>query len=1225
MSRRGRWLGLAGVTLALLLLGAGAVLWLGGTQGGVRWLLATLASRSGIAYSAQKVEGRLDRLHLEGVRLALGKVRVEIDRADLRWTPRALPFRRILVQDLAVQGVRIQDDTPRKPEPQPFLWPAVPEAVAGLRGRLERLEVLDLAYRRLDDPPVKVPRLGATALWEQSRLTLPTLEAQAWGGRMAGTLAAGFKERAFQADLALVPEAALGGVDRGTLRVRLVQGSGPELLAGSVQGALEGQGRPVAAVDGTLRLAPTHLGFQIQRGQWLNGALTGSLGLDLRDGWQADLAGRSLDPAGLDAAWKGLLNFDLRASGLGQRAQVQAVLLKSRLHGQALDGRVNLLREGEELTVAELLLRGRGFEIMASGRLSQRIQVRARVQDLALLVPGTRGSLQAEGWGRRAQGALTFDLSGQGRGLSGYGGKLERVAFQGRLEDRLAVDLTLEGLSLGRYQARTLGLKAQGTVAKHELQANLQTRQAQLSLALAGGYDKGAWSGTLLSLAGHDRSGPWALRAPVALEGGPGHFRIAPFQLQGRGPEQLEGAATILLNPLRGEARASWQSLDLGRVRSWVTGLDVQGATSGKAATAFLDDGRVSLSASVQARGSLGAGGRTWVLEGAHLDLTGDDHGLKGALGLRLAGGGGLDANLSAPGPVRLALPPGGALDLAWNELDPAWAKPWLPVGLAVEGRLAGKAQARVLADRTFTVAGDAVLTQGRVHGRTADGEVAMVLGRTTLGATWSGKTLQGQLELALVEHGGVKGSFQLPLAARLPLALDRGGPLQATLAGRIQEKGLLGAHLPALAQETTGDLELDLRLQGTPQAPALSGRMALTGAGAYLPGAGIQVRGVRATALLEKDLIRIQDFHAESGPGSLQGSAEFHLAGARLASWKGTLTGKDFQAVGFPELDAQISPTLTFEGAPGRLQVRGELLVPRMTVKGEPNRGLQAPSPDVRVLGREAPAAKPFPLVLDARVQLRFGDHVLVSTGQIDARLGGELLLVFSDPEQIRSQGQIQVVQGRFQTYGVDLNITRGRLYYAGGPMGEPTLDVLAVRQVGEVRAGVTVTGPLNEPVTALYSDPAMPDEDKLSYIVLGHALGAAGGEGVDLMGRAASYLISKGQSAVLQDKVKSRLGLSTLDIRTSPGDDPRLMGYKPLVSTTAAAAAKAEAAPAAQAMMTLGKYLTPRLYVSYGRSLFTGGNLFLLRFDLNKHLQAEAQTGTESGVDLYYKLEFG
>ena len=58
---------------------------------------------------------------------------------------------------------------------------------------------------------------------------------------------------------------------------------------------------------------------------------------------------------------------------------------------------------------------------------------------------------------------------------------------------------------------------------------------------------------------------------------------------------------------------------------------------------------------------------------------------------------------------------------------------------------------------------------------------------------------------------------------------------------------------------------------------------------------------------------------------------------------------------------------------------------------------------------------------------------------------------------------------------------------------------------------------------------------------------------------------------------------------------------------------------------MLTVGKFLTPQLYISYGKSLFTGSNLFRLRYDIFKKWQIETQTGSnESGVDLYYKMEF-
>ena len=44
----------------------------------------------------------------------------------------------------------------------------------------------------------------------------------------------------------------------------------------------------------------------------------------------------------------------------------------------------------------------------------------------------------------------------------------------------------------------------------------------------------------------------------------------------------------------------------------------------------------------------------------------------------------------------------------------------------------------------------------------------------------------------------------------------------------------------------------------------------------------------------------------------------------------------------------------------------------------------------------------------------------------------------------------------------------------------------------------------------------------------------------------------------------------------------------------------------------------------MSYGRSLFSGGNLFFLRYDISKNWQVETQTGQTSGVDIYYKIEF-
>ncbi|MBI5447017.1 MAG: translocation/assembly module TamB domain-containing protein, partial [Deltaproteobacteria bacterium] len=60
-------------------------------------------------------------------------------------------------------------------------------------------------------------------------------------------------------------------------------------------------------------------------------------------------------------------------------------------------------------------------------------------------------------------------------------------------------------------------------------------------------------------------------------------------------------------------------------------------------------------------------------------------------------------------------------------------------------------------------------------------------------------------------------------------------------------------------------------------------------------------------------------------------------------------------------------------------------------------------------------------------------------------------------------------------------------------------------------------------------------------------------------------------------------------------------------------------------ESVVTVGKQLTPKLFVSYGRALLTGENLFKVRYELSKKWTIETQTGGQtSGVDLYYQIQF-
>jgi translocation and assembly module TamB len=561
-------------------------------------------------------------------------------------------------------------------------------------------------------------------------------------------------------------------------------------------------------------------------------------------------------------------------------------------------------------------------------------------------------------------------------------------------------------------------------------------------------------------------------------------------------------------------------------------------------------------------------------------------------------------------------------VSLEWTGIDPLLLRPWLPAGMELEGRLAGRIAGSLLPGRRLDLQGNSALSAGTARLRRPGGVLNATVQNLAVSWVWHGETLRGTLEMALAERGQARGSFELPLPARLPLAVDPKGAVRAALAGQLQEQGLLTALFPALIQESHGELTADLRASGSWAEPRFAGELRLAKAGAYLPTAGIHVRDVQLTAQLTKNLVQIDSFRATSGTGTLNGTAEVQLQGEHVTGYRGTLNGERFQAVYLPELQLLGTPHLTFQGTPEKLTVRGDLRIPELLVLGTTSRAPVAPSKDVVLVGAPTAAAKQLPFELDVQVRVELGDRVLVRTAGIDAQLGGGIDLALQHLDAIRSKGEIRVVKGHYKTYGVDLEIVRGRLFYAGGPINRPTLDILALRTVGDVRAGVTVAGTPRAPQVKLYSEPAMSEVDKLAYIVLGHPLGESS-EQAGLMAQAAGVLLSTGQSVLLQDQIKQRLGLSTLEIQQA-GTSAGLMGYKTIPVTPPGMAPTPAATGISQSMLTVGIYLTPELYVSYGRSLFTGNNLVRLRYDFFKHWQVETQAGAESGADLYYKIDF-
>jgi translocation and assembly module TamB len=329
-----------------------------------------------------------------------------------------------------------------------------------------------------------------------------------------------------------------------------------------------------------------------------------------------------------------------------------------------------------------------------------------------------------------------------------------------------------------------------------------------------------------------------------------------------------------------------------------------------------------------------------------------------------------------------------------------------------------------------------------------------------------------------------------------------------------------------------------------------------------------------------------------------------------------------NFQAVYLPELQLQVSPELTFYGNLEKFSARGVILVPEMQINPRDAVEVITPSRDVVIAGRAAVSHKRTGPALDLQAKVILGDRVFVKSAGLDASLAGDIDVTVRDYDTITGRGEIRVAKGTYNFYGVTLGIVRGRALFGGGDVRRPILDILALRTIDDVKVGVTVTGTLEFPLIKLYSEPLLPEVDILSYLVMGQRLGEKGDQ-IALLTTAASLLASSRESTPFAEQVRKRLGLDTMGLTS--GREP-LTGYRAVESSlNPGSSATTDSNGISQSMFQVGKYLTPKLYISYGRSLFNQQQQVRARYSITKRWEVESKISSDAtGGDMYYRIEF-
>jgi len=397
----------------------------------------------------------------------------------------------------------------------------------------------------------------------------------------------------------------------------------------------------------------------------------------------------------------------------------------------------------------------------------------------------------------------------------------------------------------------------------------------------------------------------------------------------------------------------------------------------------------------------------------------------------------------------------------------------------------------------------------------------------------------------------------------------------------------------PQLA-DVKGHGEAHVELGGTLKVPQITGSVRILEFAAEAPTVGIKLReGELEVSLKSGDAITLAG-HVASGDGRLDFNGSTTADGVLHVK----AAGKDFLAADIPAARIVITPDLELMRTDEQMFLGGKVQVPHaaIDITKLPKGGARQPSSDVVVIDDENAVRKSRGVPLYVTVTVLLGSDVKLVGFGLDSTLTGQLVVHEAPNEPTIGSGEIRVA-GTYKAYGQDLTIQQGSLLYAATPLDNPQVSIVAVRTVTDVTAKLSVTGSAQRPLLSVSSDTAMSQTEALSYLVTGKPLNSLGaGEGDVVQSAARSLGGAAGN--LLAKNLGKRIGVDELGVQNSE----EIGG----------------------SAFTIGQYLSPRLYLSYGVGLFEPGQVVTLRYRISNKVSLEASQGPlNQRAGVTYKVE--
>ncbi|MCZ8016941.1 MAG: translocation/assembly module TamB domain-containing protein [Limnobacter sp.] len=508
-------------------------------------------------------------------------------------------------------------------------------------------------------------------------------------------------------------------------------------------------------------------------------------------------------------------------------------------------------------------------------------------------------------------------------------------------------------------------------------------------------------------------------------------------------------------------------------------------------------------------------------------------------------------------------------------------------------------------------------------------------------------------LDIEANEFGVVSANLRLPVeqnSVTKSWELAGNKPMQGAVAAGFTELNWLGPLISG-GVRTSGTGQVAMAIGGTANNPDVQGRLFAMDLDVFQLDQGVRLEDGNVVVDFTTDKASIDTLEftvynrrvpkrqiEQLGP-LIQGNGKITATG----QWN--LTGLD------GEIQVKLDKVPLLQRPDRWLMVNSQATVQQPNVEGKPLKirgeinalgayfempesGPQTLGDDVFIKGRSEVVGAGLPI--DLQLQANLGNLFYLNAEGLRTRLTGGLRLVMLEGvggsgqrrsgRRLTATGTIQAVDGTYRAYGQDLTIDRGVVNFQG-PLDNPGLNVRAVRKGVAVEAGVEVTGTAQRPKVTLVSEPAVPDSEKLSWMIIGRGSNSADRDSTLLLTAAAAIFGDDDDSTTR--KIARSLGIDDLNLSTGSltAADSRAVGSKVAIAPGADNSASilgSDDPLLSQRIISLGKRFSDEVYLSFDQSVTTAASILKLNYQYSRQLSFIARTGADNAVDVLYQLSF-